>query len=218
MLTSIALALHARSFSHPRTPRSQVRAVDRDLNLREVREVQAGEKRDVDHREIGSGGVGLLRQHIVEVPHAGERTLLLLLPPLLILVRLQRTEARRGVVEVGAHGVHHALLCAALHHVNDGPLLRAAARQRDALEGVVDVLGDRRALRDGRAVVELKHRHRGARILGGEIGRAVLSLHHVNVDELHFRGSPFFRKSDAHARGVRKAFEVVNPHRLFSLW
>ena len=110
------------------------------------------------------------------------------------------------------------LLCAALHHVNDGPLLRAAARQRDALEGVVDVLGDRRALRDGRAVVELKHRHRGARILGGEIGRAVLSLHHVNVDELHFRGSPFFRKSDAHARGVRKAFEVVNPHRLFSLW
>lgn len=144
--------------------------------------------------------------------HSRKRAFVLLHAPVLVLVELQCSQARRGVMKIRTYCVHDTLFRAALHHVNHCTLFGGLAGQRNPLERMVNVLGDGRALTDEGPIVEFQNRYRSTGILADELGEAMLAFHHVNMHELYFVRRTFFGQCNADAGWIWKAFVVVNFH------
>src|SRR6187402_2959120 len=150
---------------HPRFPRYQRRQRLRYRNLRISREQHPANHGRVGHGEVRARNVRLSLQHLVEVPHTRLGLLAVHLTPAITafpLRALVRTkpfaQARRGVMKVDADGVDQFRLRTLLHHVDGGLLQRRDTGKGGMAIEVIQVLGDRRALRDIRAVVQLEYR------------------------------------------------------------
>src|SRR6185369_12869817 len=227
-LREICVDLHMRCLSEQRdtwaladagSPGPQASEFRWHVDLGDVDVQQPSERRDVRHRESSSGDEGLPLENLVEISHPGERAFPALLTPLATLVGLDmRTEPRCRVMKVRCRCIQQTSLCPSLHHVDEGAIPSRRACQDWHAVHVVEELGDRRALCDMSAVIELEHRNSPCRISREERRCLVLRRRHVDVHENDLVLQTFFGDRDPDTRGVRKSFVVVNSQHLMSTW